>query len=342
MYTYNTKYGIMIYNYNFKAGDIMNIDKALTPDEVAKILKIAKNTVYELIKRGELPAYKVGRKVRVNASDLEEYMSSSEKKTKAISSEKKITTNDTPPSPNMNPSTLSNNTLVICGKDRILDLLADMIQHHPNGVPTLRSYVGSYPGLTSLYYGTAHLASTHLWDGDTGEYNSPYVRRLLPGTPSVIIHLAKRTVGFYVAKGNPKKITNWAHLTRDDVVMINREKGSGIRVLLDEHLRKSFISPHSINGYFTEETSHLAIASTVSAGKADVGIGCESAALNIQNIDFIPLQKEDYDMVVKKEDMKKAIYRVVYDIICSEEFKTQIQGLYGYDFGEIGTIVDET
>jgi putative molybdopterin biosynthesis protein len=319
---------------------IMNDSSALTPQEVADRLKIAKNTVYELIKRGELNAYKVGKKLRIDAKDVDEYKN----KTKSIKSNRSSDTTHDKPRVNFlfceEPTRTSG--FVICGQDILLDILSRYLQFHPNGVQALRSYIGSYNGLYALYHGNVQIAAVHLWDGDTGQYNVPFVRRMLPGVPAVIIHLACRLQGFYVAKGNPKGIKGWEDLQRKDITIINREKGSGTRILLDEHLRKLGIPSNNIKGYERQSTSHLAIASIVARGGADIGIGNEKSALQVKDIDFIPLQTERYELVIKKEDMGTPPFDAVVEILRSQEFKMELEGIGGYDLTEIGKIVAET
>ncbi|KNY25171.1 substrate-binding domain-containing protein [Pseudobacteroides cellulosolvens] len=318
----------------------MNDNSALTPQEVADILKISKNTVYELIKRGELNSYRVGKKVRVDSKDVESYKN----KSKSIKNEDQsglISERLKSYNP-LNDELPKINGFVICGQDILLDILSRYLQLHPNGIQALRSYVGSYNGLYELYQGNVQLATAHLWDGDTGQYNIPYVRRMLPGIPAVIIHLACRLQGFYVAYGNPKNIKGWEDLKRKDITIINREKGSGTRVLLDEHIRKLCIPSYNIKGYNRESTSHLAIASTVARGGADLGLGNEKSGLQVKGIEFIPLQTERYEMVIKKEDMEKAPFKAVLEILRSQELKMELEGIGGYDLTEIGQIVAET
>jgi len=310
--------------------------ETLTPQEVADLLKIAKNTVYELIKRGELNAYKVGKKVRVDLKDVEEYKNRTKSKVYSAST---IVKEDYFQRLNLTADNLPSGNLVICGQDPLLDILSRYLENHPNGIRTLRSYVGSYNGLFALYNGFAHVATAHLWDGDSGEYNVPYVKRMLPGIPCVIIHLAYRTQGFYVAKGNPRNIKDWEDLKRKDITIINREKGSGTRVLLDEHLRLLGIYGSSLNGYNRECTSHLAVASAIYRGEADLGIGNEIAGLSVKGIDFIPVQAERYEMIIKKEDFNKAPFRAIMEIIKSPDYKSEIIGIGGYNINEIGKIV---
>ncbi len=323
----------------------MEDTSALTPQEVADILKIAKNTVYELIKRGELNSYRVGKKVRVDLKDVNEYKN----RTKSIKGYSTQQKDYSAASPVANPPALyffrepvQSNGFVICGQDIMLDILSRYLQMHPNGVPALRSYVGSYNGLYELYHGNVHMATAHLWDGESGQYNIPYVKRMLPGVPAVIIHLACRMQGFYVAHGNPKGISGWEDFKRKDLTMINREKGSGTRVLLDEHLRMLGIPASNINGYTRESTSHLAIASTVARGGADIGIGNEKSGQQVKGVDFIPLQTERYELVIRKEDINKAPYTTVLEILNSQEFRLELEGIGGYDLSELGKIVAET
>jgi len=192
-----------------------------------------------------------------------------------------------------------------------------------------------------LYHGTVQIATAHLWDGDTGEYNIPFVRRLLPGIPTVIIHLTCRVQGFYVAKGNPKNIKTWCDLIKPGVTMINREKGSGSRILLDEHFRLLGIDGNTINGYNRESQSHFAVASTVGRGGADVALGQEKVSKQVKSVDFIPLQTERYDLVIRKEDFDSPAVRAILDILNSEEFKLEFEGIEGYDTREMGKVITE-
>ncbi|AEG60289.1 helix-turn-helix transcriptional regulator [Desulforamulus ruminis] len=310
---------------------------SLTPEEVAARLKIAKNTVYELIKRGELPAYRVGRKIRLDLKDVENYKRQGKKLD--FHEEEKIA-GLTRLVQSIKPS-LGPRGIVICGQDVLLDILTRHLERHANGIQVLRHNVGSFPGLLALYQEKADLAAIHLWDGDTNVYNIPYVRHMLPGIQSIIIHLACRMQGFYVAKGNPKNILAWQDLTRPDITFINREKGSGTRVLLDEKLRLLDIARHSIRGYEMEELSHLAIASTVARGEADVGMGNEKVSMQVREVSFVPLQKERYELVIKKEDLYKPYIQATMEILQSEEFKKELHGLGDYDVSETGKVVAE-
>ncbi|MBS3976706.1 MAG: helix-turn-helix transcriptional regulator [Syntrophomonadaceae bacterium] len=320
----------------------MTDNSVLTPLEVANILKITKNTVYELIKRGELNAYRVGKKVRVDMRDIEEYKN----RTKNLKNTTPENSTRTAVTAKQNPlsieQTSSGNDFIICGQDAILDILSRHLELRPQGVRALRSYIGSYNGLYALYQGKAQVATAHMWDGETNQYNTPYVRRMLPGIPAVIFNLAGRTQGFYVANGNPKGIKSWEDLKRKDISIINREKGSGVRILLDEHLRIMGMTGKQLKGYEQEYSSHLAVASAVARGEADVGVGNEKTGLQVKGVDFLPLQKERLDLIIKKEDLDKPAFEAIIEIIRSQKFKAELEGIGGYDLAQTGEIVAET
>lgn len=304
-----------------------------TPDEIAKILKISRFTVYEMIKRGDLAAYRIGRKVRVEAPDLEVYI----RKSKGNIPEQEQT--ETKPPHNTVPI---QKDMIICGQDNILDILARHMEKELPQQRFLRNYIGSIDGLLALYRGTANVVTAHLWDSDTDTYNLPYVRRLLPGHRALIINLAYRMEGFYVRKGNPKSIKTWEDLARPSVRLVNRERGAGARVLLDEKLRALNINHENIIGYDYEEMSHLAVASSVARDKGDVGVGIETAALQVREIEFIPQQKERYDIIIRQDDANKPQFQTLLAVLRSKEFRDEIQGVGNYDLIHTGQILGQT
>ena len=312
----------------------MNEKNALSTQEVADMLHVSKSTIYDLIKRGEIRSYKVGRKVRFTENDVKEYISRSRDSQSVMG-----TSASDGVGFSLTGGDKKADGFIICGQDLILDVLSNYMRLH--GVPALRAYIGSYDSLVSLYRNKVNVASAHLLDSDTGTYNIPYVRRLLPGIPTVVIHLTCRMQGLYVQKGNPKGITTWADFGRDDITMINREYGAGSRVLLDENLKLLGIYGSSIKGYDNETQSHLAVASAVSSGKADVAVGNEKIARQVDNIEFIPLQKERYDLVIRKEDLHTTEIETLLKIIRSNAFKNEFGHIGGYDTSEMGKIVAE-
>lgn len=303
-----------------------------TIEEVAQLLKVSKLTVYDLVKKGELPVFRVGRQIRLDAKDLHQY----------INQQKTMKTTASPvlPSVPQRPETTTLKSIVISGQDMVLDILGKYIEQHSTH-KTLRSYSGSLNSLISMYNGECDIVSTHMFDGDTGEYNLPYTKKILVSYPYVLINLLSRKAGFYVQKGNPLGLSNWTDLSREKIRIINREKGSGARILIDEQLRINGISATSIHGYEREETSHLSVASAVSTGAADVGVGIEKAA-KIVGIDFIPLITERYDLVMLKTPQNEELIRTVKSILTSKSFQTEINSLGDYDISETGKVLFES
>lgn len=312
----------------------------LTPEEVAAELKIARNTVYEIIKRGELPAYRVGKKLRVDRVDVEAFKQKGKQAT--IGSEEAASPaggRQVMLDPGAEPKSGSSRGLVVCGQDVLLDILTHHLERQLQGIRASRNHVGSFAGLLMMYQDLADMASVHLWDGDTDTYNVPYVRRLLPGIPTVLVHLGCRLQGFYVRQGNPREIHGWEDLLVPGVRFVNREPGSGTRVLLDEKLRHLGLERRKIEGYEHYELSHLAVASAVARGSADVGLGNQKGALQVKGIEFIPMQKERYDLAIKRESLEQADFQLVLEVIRSAEFKAELEGLGDYDLAETGKIV---
>lgn len=303
-----------------------------SPEEIAKLLKISKGTVYELLKRGDIPSYRVGKQIRISQADLQVYMHVADTPSKATPANISLS---------LEKMIIENQGLIICGQDIVLDILTRYLEKQNPLLRSLRSYVGSIDGLLALYKGTANITATHLWDGETGEYNIPYVRRLLPGQRTVIINLVYRNIGFYVAPGNPHAIYDWPDLLGPQVTIINRDKGSGTRVMLDEHLRNLNIDSRDIKGYESEEMSHIAVASAVARGMADVGLGTEKAALQVDEVEFVPLHQERYDLVLYRNDLERSNFQTLLSILRSQEFKEEVNGLGGYDTSRMGEIIAE-
>ncbi|MEH7418941.1 helix-turn-helix transcriptional regulator [Neobacillus drentensis] len=310
----------------------MSKELSYTIEEVSQLLKVSKLTLYDLVKKGELPVFRVGRQMRIDAKDLDIYIKSHKttQSTKLQASEQELHRNKTRDSYN----------IVISGQDLVLDILGKYIEKNSAYKP-LRSYTGSLNSLISMYNGDCDIVSLHMFDGDTGEYNLPYIKKILIGYPYILLNLLSRKAGFYVKKGNPLNLTSWADLNRQDLKIINRERGSGARILLDEQLRINEIPSSNIKGYEHEESNHLSVASAVSAGLADVGIGIEKAA-KIVGIDFVPLITERYDLVILKTSETEQLISTVKNILSSHQFQAEVDSLGDYDISQTGKIIYET
>ena len=228
---------------------------------------------------------------------------------------------------------------MLCGQDVSLDIIADHISSLPDVPNVLRSYAGSYNSLNRLYHGRAAIATAHLWDEETGEYNLPYLSKLLPGMDVIDVRLFGRTIGIYVQQGNPLHIHSIEDLCRPDVSICNRETGSGTRILLDSRLKALGIPGSTIKGYYFEQTSHLTVAGAVSRGEASAGLGPESAARQVKGIDFVPLQLEWYDMIFSAELRSRPPYSTIMDFISSQAFRRELEQVGNYDFSQTGHVV---
>jgi putative molybdopterin biosynthesis protein len=230
-------------------------------------------------------------------------------------------------------------TVVAIGShDLALDLLSAALARANPGMSLSLSNVGSLGGLIALQRGEAHLAGSHLLDEETGEYNLPYVQRLLPDRAVVLVNLVYREQGLIVPPGNPKGITRLDDLLRPDVLFVNRQEGSGTRVLLDYQLKQLGGDPMQVRGYQREEHTHLAVAAAVQSGAADVGLGILAAARALQ-LDFVPVRQERYDLVIPTEYYESALLAPLLAIIRGPEFRREVEALGGYETSHMGEVM---
>ncbi len=231
-------------------------------------------------------------------------------------------------------------TLVTVGShDNTLDILADMLMRLPEPVRLASSHVGSMGGLTALKSGAAMLAGSHLFDPATHDFNFPFLDKYLPGMDLVAVNLALRHQGFIVAQGNPKGIRGVADLARPGVRFVNRQKGAGTRILLDHHLREAGVDPANVAGYSHEEFTHMAVAVNVQTGAADCGMGVYAAAKAL-SLDFLPVARERYDLIIPRVHLADPKVQAVLTVIGTNEFKTRVESLGGYETRLTGRIME--
>lgn len=230
--------------------------------------------------------------------------------------------------------------LIVGSHDNALDIIDSMLRHTHPAFSLTSAHVGSLGGLLALSRGQCHLAGSHLLDEHTGEYNKEAMRTYLKGTPSLLVHLANREQGFMVLPGNPLNITGVESLAGSGVRFINRQKGSGTRVLLDWKLKQKGILPSSIQGYREEEYTHMNVAAAVLSGRADCGLGVRAAAAAL-GLDFIPAGTEEYDLVIPQCFMGDARMQALLDVIRSEPFRSTVTAMGGYDTSRSGSILWE-
>jgi len=231
-------------------------------------------------------------------------------------------------------------TIVIVGShDNSLDVLADQLKAGHSELTLSSSHVGSMGGLMAIKRGVCHLAGTHLLDTEDGSYNISYLKKYLPDTAVKLIHLVQRDQGLIVKPGNPKEIHGIEDLGRKDVSFINRQMGSGTRILLDYKLNQLGIKAHAINGYQNEEFTHMAVAVSVLSGSEDAGLGIYAAAKAL-DLDFIPVVTEQYDLVIPLEYFETEAVQILLEIINRPAFKQQVAALGGYNTQNTGEIID--
>lgn len=231
------------------------------------------------------------------------------------------------------------NTILCTGShDMAIGVLEDQLkQVHPQ-LKIAATNVGSLGGLLALQRGETHIAGTHLLDAETGVYNIPDIQRTIPRTPLVLVHLVQREQGILVARGNPKSIRSLQELARKGVRFVNRQPGSGTRVLLDYELNKLGIATASISGYEREEFTHMAIGVAVASGLADAGLGVRAAAQALA-LEFIPIANEEYDLLIARSFCESARGDQLLKIICADGFKRAVAALGGYDAARAGEVL---
>jgi putative molybdopterin biosynthesis protein len=185
--------------------------------------------------------------------------------------------------------------------------------------------------------GMTHIAGSHLLDPATGDYNTSYLKRYLAEQEVALITLVYRQQGFMVKPGNPKNIQTVADLLRDDVVYVNRQAGSGTRVLLDYELARAGLDAGQINGYDNDEYTHMAVAVSVLSGKADAGLGILAAARALK-LDFIPVTEERYDLIIPARFLQLPMIKQLLDIIARDDFQKAVEAMGGYSTRETGRV----
>ena len=225
-----------------------------------------------------------------------------------------------------------------------LDLLGDYLHSRHPDVTLVSAHVGSLGGLLALQRNEAHLAGSHLFDVDTGEYNRAYIERLLTphGCHVVLLGFVSREQGLMLARGNPKRIEGVADLARDDVQFVNRQQGAGTRLLFDQALREAGMDAAQVQGYEREESSHAAVAAAVAGGGADCGLGIRAAA-QAHDLAFVPLCSERYDLVIPIEHYESELMAPLLTLLRdpAPEFLSRVDALGGYDASLMGTVLAE-
>jgi putative molybdopterin biosynthesis protein len=295
-----------------------------TTKEVAEYLSINEKQVYRLIKDKKIPATRITGKWLFPKNLIDEWVMTSARESVAVL--KKPASED---------------QVVIAGSnDLALELLIKNTNlQHPKYTISI-SNVGSLAGLIALQNGNCHIAASHLLDLETGEYNSSFIKKHFPDLKIVLLNLAHREQGLIVKKGNPLGIKTLDHLTNKKATFVNRQEGSGTRVLLDYRLKEKGFDPAEIPGYDRIAYTHMEVALEVFGGSADVGVGIMAAA-RMLDLDFIPLAKERFDLAIPADTIKTGVVKALREVLNSDEFKSSIIQMGGYETRDTGRIVYE-
>lgn len=220
--------------------------------------------------------------------------------------------------------------LVITGShDPLIDEAADILCRESPGARTASSHVGSMGGIIAVKRGEAHMAGIHLLDEATGEYNKSYIKTHFPEGGALLHPCVRRVQGFIVKQGNPLNIGGFTDIAERNLSFVNRQKGSGTRILCDYLMKKDGIAPETIFGYEREEYTHTAVAAIVASGGADAGLGIYSAS-KIYGLDFVPVCEEEYDFLIDEKSVDNPAATGFLNVLASEEFRNRLEELGGY------------
>jgi putative molybdopterin biosynthesis protein len=231
---------------------------------------------------------------------------------------------------------IRSNLMITGSHDPLIDEVADLMRHRWPGSQAASSHVGSMGGIMALRRAEAHLGGVHLLDENSGTYNIPYVQKFFPQGGVTLVECVQRTQGLMVARGNPKNITRFADVA--NAAYVNRQKGSGTRILCDYLAKKAGMDTASVRGYDREEFTHTAVAAAIAAGTADVGLGILSAA-RIYDLDFIPVADEQYDLLIANDALDLESVKRFLDVLQSQAFADRLKKLGGYTLSEPGRII---
>jgi excisionase family DNA binding protein len=299
-------------------------EEMMNTKEVAKYLSIHEKQVYALIKSKKIPSTRVTGKWVFPKKLIEEWIESNAKTGLEQARQK--------------GRRIEGALLASGSNDPILDMLQTYMKKSYPEFYIFSSNTGSTDGLKALNMGYTDIAWSHLFDPKTGEYNVPFLPNYLPNVKPVVVNLFRRDLGFLVAPKNLFHIRRFEDLTQKGIRLINRQKGSGTRVLLDYHLKKLQIAPSKINGYEREVYTHFEVGLSILSKEADVGIAT-IAVSKLLGLPFIPITQESFDMILDQTTFFEKGIQAFIEILNSQEFRNRVERLGSYDFKNSGKVL---
>lgn len=299
-------------------------DEMMNTKEVAGYLGIHEKQVYALIKTGRMPATRVTGKWIFPKKVIDGWIEANAKSGLEAARQKS--------------SRISGALLASGSNDPVLDVLYTCLRQAHSDLFIFSANTGSTEGLIALEKGYTDIAWSHLLDPETGEYNIPYLEKLIPSVKAVVVNLFSRDLGFVIIRGNPLGIKGFEDVKRKGVRFINRQAGSGTRLLIDHHLEKAGITAGNIDGYDQEVFTHMEVGLAILSGGADTGIAT-AAVSSLLGLDFIPVTRERFDMILDQSVFFQKGVQAFVEVLNGEMFRRRVENMGGYDFQSAGRIL---
>jgi putative molybdopterin biosynthesis protein len=293
--------------------------------EVAKYLDIHEKQVYLLIKAGKIPCTRVTGKWIFPVKLIDEWIKNS--------------THDGLQQARKRINQIEGALLAAGSNDPVLDILLTAIKKDHPAFNIFSANTGSVSGLEALNTGLTDIAFSHLYDPETADYNTPYLKKYCPDIQPVLVNLFYRQIGFLTVKSKSKNtFKGWESLTHQGVRLVNRQRGSGTRTLLDYELKNRGIICEKISGYNNEVYTHFEVGLSLISGDADVGIA-SAAVARILDLEFQPLVDERFDMILDKNTFFQPAIQAFIETLQSEQFKNRVEKIGNYNFKDAGRIL---
>lgn len=296
----------------------------MSTKEVAKYLGIHEKHVYGLIRSKKIPCTRVTGKWVFPKKLIDEWIDSSAKTSLGQARKKS--------------KRIEGALLASGSNDPILDILHSYMRKSYPEFYVFSANTGSTDGLKALNQGHTDIAWSHLLEPKSGEYNIPFLSDLLPNVKPVVVNLFHRDLGFIVAPKNPFRIRGFEDLAQKGVRLMNRQEGSGTRVLLDHHLRRLHIPISKIQGYEREVYTHFEVGLAILSKEADVGVAT-IAVSKLLSLSFIPITQESFDMILDQSTFFQKGIQAFIEILNSQGFRNSVKKLGSYDFKNSGKIL---
>jgi excisionase family DNA binding protein len=292
--------------------------------EVAKYLDIHEKQVYLLIKAGKIPCTRATGKWIFPVKLIDEWIQTSAQ--------------DGFQQARKRVNQIEGALLAAGSNDPVLDILLTAIKKNHPAFNIFSANTGSIGGLEALNTGLTDIAFSHLFDPQTGDYNTPYLKQYCPDHHPVVVNLFYRQIGFLIAKSKSDIFRGWKSLTNKKIRFVNRQSGSGIRLLLDHELKNKGITCGEISGYDNEVYTHFEVGLSLISGEADVGIA-SAAVAKILDLKFQPLVSERFDMILDKNTFFQPTIQAFIETLQSDQFKNRVEKIGNYNFKDAGRIL---